>query len=91
MGPQFLVPAPQSGRSSQLEGLRTTIKWRPGKGYDLATSPDGRWLAVTMGRAVKLFSLPALRSPACSTSMAAAEVRHTRTHAAGRTEPLSLP
>jgi hypothetical protein len=31
-------------------------KWRPGKGMDVATSPDGHWLAASFLDAVRLFS-----------------------------------
>jgi hypothetical protein len=51
------------------------VRWRPGKAYDIAASPDGRWLAVTMGQSVKLYRLPLLRSGSCASSMSPAEVR----------------
>ena len=49
--------------------------FRPGKMLDIAASPNGRWLAVSFGHSVKIYSVMMMMSLNCSPDMANAVVR----------------
>lgn len=49
--------------------------FRPGKMLDLAASPNGRWLAVSFGHSVKIYSVMMVMSASCSPDMSNAVVR----------------
>lgn len=64
------VQATQEGASERPESVR----WRPGKAHDIAMSPNSKWLAVSFGDTVRLYSTSVLFARKCSDSMKEAEV-----------------
>ena len=65
----------ETGLGSQPGSSSIRGSWKPGKGYDVATSPDGRWLAVSYLDTVRLYSMEVIKAGKCSDTMREAEVR----------------
>jgi ferredoxin len=70
---QCMIHYTQTSATGRAPGSGSR-RWRPGKAYDIATSPDGKWLALSFGEGIRLYHLPTLHSQLCADSMKAAEV-----------------
>lgn len=73
-----LVGALQSIESLPAEEVSSQPRFwrgfRPGKMLELTASPDGRWLAVSFGTVVKIYSIMLIMSSNSSRDMASAVV-----------------